>query len=430
MNIYGYEEAFGAWDVTTRPMRKAMKLWRELYYGKSGDSCQRVAFTVVSKLTRGVFGEYAAHGQEPFVRQVLKSLEACSREAMERILMTGECFLKPWLRQGGFGFTLVPRDQVLVFSRDAQGAPMDVGLAERSVLGNQYYTLLERRTVTDRGLRLENRLYRSNNPENLGARVALNSHPDYAGLQEYALYPGALGLGMVRVKTPMVNCVDGSRDGVSVYAPAAELIQAIEENERQLQGEFRRGQSRIIASADLLRRDEQGNRSLDGELFVGLDEDPEQVGITIFAPELRQEAYLQRKQEYLRNVETIVGLKRGMLSDSNARDRTATEITASAGDYNLTLISLQGMWEQAIREALELCRELALVFGLPEVPDSLECQVDWGNGILYDEDKTWEEYKQMVAQGLLKPELALAWRFGCRAETQQELEEIRKRYMP
>ena len=55
--------------------------------------------------------------------------------------------------------------------------------------------------------------------------------------------------------------------------------------------------------------------------------------------------------------------------------------------------------------------------------------MDWGNGILYDEDKTWEQYRQMVADGILKPEIALAWRFDLPFETAEQVAAIRQKYM-
>ena len=51
-------------------------------------------------------------------------------------------------------------------------------------------------------------------------------------------------------------------------------------------------------------------------------------------------------------------------------------------------------------------------------------------GVLYDEDKRWEDYKGMVASGLLKPEIALGWRFNMPADTEQEQQAIRSRFMP
>lgn len=435
MAIYSYEEAFGAADQTTGAMRKAIGQWFALYYGKTDDKsdpCQRVAYTVVSKLVRTVFGEYQVTSDEPFVGEILKKLNDVARQAVELSLVGGECYVKPCLGKTGFFFTLIPRNNVLIFGRDASGKVTDMGTVERSVQGKYYYTLLERRRVDADGfLTIENKLFRSQNRENLGSQVSLSECSRYKQLfSGYRYEKPVHSVGLVQVKCPILNCVDGSADGVSVYAPAVGLIANIDENEAQLRGEFNRGQSRIIASRDMLKTDALGNKLLEDTLFVGLDEDPEQVGITVFSPQLRHQSYLERKQEYLRNVESVVGLKRGMLSDANVDDRTATEISSSAGDYNLTVMDFQRMWEQAVCQAVQLCCTLAELYRIGQKPENPSFSIDWGNGILYDEGKTWEEYRQMVASGLLKPEIALGWRFNMPAETEADRAAIRSRLMP
>ena len=428
MNLYGYEAAFGAADVTSRAMKKAIRDWHDLYYRQASDGgsdpCQRIAYTVVGKLVRAVFGEYRLEAKSDFGRSIAKQLDTVSRKAMQRMLIGGECYLKPCPTQTGFSFALVGREQVLIFGRDAAGDPTDMGFTEQSVRGKWYYTLLERRHLDGQGLlTVENKLFRSRSRDNLGEQVALTEHPDYAALPETFTFPEPVGLGLVRLKTPMLNCVDGSGDGVAVYAAAAGLIRAIDENEAQLSGEFSRGQSRVFVSSDLLR-----DRQLQDTLFVGLDDDPEHVGMQIFAPQLREQSYLARKQEYLRNVESVIGLKRGMLSDANVEDRTATEISASAGEFNLTVIDFQQVWHRAVAGAMELCAVLGGLFGIP-VGD-VGFSIDWGNGTLYDEDKLWSAYVEMVDKGMLKPEVALGWRFNLPASTAEEQAAIRAKLIP
>lgn len=198
-------------------------------------------------------------------------------------------------------------------------------------------------------------------------------------------------------------------------------------------GEFERGKSRIIASADMLEFDDAGKRKkLSAEVFTAVDEAPEDVGITIFSPAFRDQSYLARKTEYLRNVENVIGLKRGLLSEVEAAERTATEVTSSEGDYNLTIIDFQQMWENALREAARLCGILGQMYHVPGAHDVDEDSivVDWGNGVLFDEEKAWADYKDMVASGLLKPEIALGWKFNMPRDTPEQLREIREKYMP
>jgi len=153
------------------------------------------------------------------------------------------------------------------------------------------------------------------------------------------------------------------------------------------------------------------------------------VGLTIFSPELREQSYLARKHEYLRNVESMIGLKRGMLSDSNMEDRTATEIAASSAEFSLTVMEFQLMWQQAVKETADLCRILAELYGFAQYEPG-RIRMDWGNGTLYDQEKTWEDYMQMVAQGLLRPEVALAWRFGLSGDREEDLQVVRQKLMP
>ena len=428
MDIYSCQEAFGVSDKTSRQMRTAISEWFDLYYRSAPengeDPCQRIAYTVVNKLVRGVFAEYGVTAPEDLQRAVIAPLNRVRELAVALALVGGECYIKPWVGAGQFEFTVIPRDQALIFGRDPGGEPTDVGTMERSTLGNAYYTLLERRTVDEKGyLTIENRLYRSFAENALGNPVALTEHPLYAQLAEKYTYEAPFGgVGLIRLKTPMLNCVDGSQEGVSVYAAAAGLIHTIDENEYLLSGEFQRGQSRVFVSTDLL-----DSGALQDNLFVGLDEEPERLGITLFSPQLREQSFLARKQEYLRNVESLIGIKRGLLCDVNLDQRTATEISASQTDHALTVMDFQNMWQAGLVALIKLCVVLGGIYGI--VLEEGDISVDWGNGVLFDEEKRWQDYKDMVSMGLVAPEVALGWRFGLPCDTPEERKAIRQKYM-
>lgn len=430
MSIYDYEERFGAADKTSKAMKTAIEEWFDLYYlaesREERDPCQRIAYTVVNKLVKAMFSEYTATAADASYQHLVAQLDDSRKQAVQLALVGGECYLKPCPYGEAFRMTLIPRNHILIFGRDAGGEPTDVGTMERLTRDKYFYTLLERRSLDADGcLTIENKLFRSADGSSLGTQVSLGEIPDYAALQERYRYEVPLGgIGLVRLKTPMLNCVDGSQEGVSVYGAVAGLIRNIDENEAQMNGEFSRGESRVIVSGDMLR-----DGKLQDHLFVGLDEDPEAVGMTVYSPQLRVDAYLARKQEYLRNVESMVGMRRGMLSDANMEERTATEITSSAGDFNLTVIELQSMWQEGLEKMLNLCGLLAALYQLP-YPQQMSVSVDWGNSTLYDEDKTWEEYRQMVSMGLIAPEVALGWRFNLPCATEAERQIIRERYMP
>lgn len=432
------EGAFGAKDCTTQTMRAAINEWVSLYYErratKDYDPCQRIAYTVVNKLTKTCFGEYTATTKDEYTQRIINALNLRKRRAMQMLLVGGEAFLKPLPLKDGWAFNVVRRDNVLVFGRDHEGQPSDIGTIERAIEGRFFYTLLERRSVDAAGrLTIKNKLYRSNNAELLGQAVSLQTVARYAALVPEYTYPTPLGgLGLVHLQMPIENEVDGSADGVSAYSAAVGLIHNINRNEAQINGEFERGQSKVFTSADLLKKDKDGKRSFSDDVFVALDDDPEAVGVTIFSPELRIMAFHERKREYLRNVETVIGIKRGLISEVEAVERTAKEVTSSEGDYNLTITDLQEVWTKAVHDAVKLCGILGKLYkvsGAHEVTENA-VTIDWGNGVLFDEEKAWADYVSMVGAGLLKPEIALGWKFGMPTDTPAQLEAIRKKYMP
>lgn len=441
--IYNFEHAFGARDITTTAMQEAITEWAKLYYQtaptKDEDPCQRIPAAVVGKLTKTVFSEYVAtpakrsNGSE-FIVAVLAALEHRRKKAMQQALIGGRCFLKPIFGPHGLSFSVIPRGCYIPLGMDEQDNVTDIGTAERTVQGRTYFTLLERRTVDANGyLTIRNKLYMSDSEDVLGQEVTLASLDKYAQLVPEMTYTTpVLSLGLVPVSVPMENCVDGSPEPVAVYAPAVGLIHNINRNEALLNGEFDRGQSRIIVPDTFMKRGKDGKRGLTDNVFAAapmLDSE----SITIFAPELREASFLARKTEYLRNVESLIGLKRGLLSEVEAQERTAKEITSSEGDYNLTIIDFQEMWESAVREAVRVCSvlgKLYQVYSGPDIDPEKDVVISWGNGILYDEDQTWTDYKNMVAAGMLKPEIAVGWYFDMPVDTPADLQKIREKYMP
>ncbi|MCI8594974.1 MAG: phage portal protein [Oscillospiraceae bacterium] len=441
MKIYDFEQAFGAKDITSQEMRSAIREWFNLFYGrepdKGEDPCQRIPVAVVDKLTSAVFSEYTATAESGgFAKAVLAGLAEVRNKAMQRAMIGGVAWLKPLLRRDGtVHFSVINRQNAIPLARDEMDRVCSIGTSEHTVWGEVYYTLLERRTVDGRGyLTLENKLYASRVKNALGIETPLNTLEKYAGLAPAYTYRQPVGsLGLIPLRMPLENCVDGSPDAVSVYAPAVGLIHNINRNEAQLNGEFERGESRIIVSADMMTRDKDGKRRFKDHIFTGVDADEEDVGVTIFSPQLREASFLARKAEYLRNVESVMGLQRGLLSNVEAVERTATEVTSSKGGYAITITQLQEVWRDTVLEAVRVCGVLGRLYRVydgPEIEPEKAVRISFGDGVLFDRDKVNQELLSQVQSGLIMPERYLGWYYDLPCETAEERAKIREAYMP
>lgn len=252
--IANIEEALGMSDVTSSAMKQAIEEWYTAWYGreptKMEDPCQRLPYAIVNKLCKATFGEYDSSlqhtnsGKLQYLDEVRSAFDAIKGPLMTQAMVGGEAWAKPVPMAGGaVRWQVVGRDSVIVLGRGADGVPTDVALCEKSVSADhRFFTLVERRTTDGLHLTVSYRLYCSDNKSTLGRFVPLDSLPQYAELPEVFTFSAPIdGIGMVFLRMPITNCVDGSADGVSVYEPAMGLIHRINQNELQLSREFELG---------------------------------------------------------------------------------------------------------------------------------------------------------------------------------------------
>ena len=437
-NKKGFEEAFKAKDITTESMKKAIDGWLKLYFSSLGhedneDDCQRLPVLIVKRLEKAMFSEYSADSDNNFEKSILKALNRVKKKSVQRMFIGGECLLKPIITKNkdGFSFLVIRRDCFMPLARDSEDNLTSVGTMEYTEINGMYYTLFEKRTAGEQ-LEIEYKLYRSNEKGNYGRQVPLKTLTKYADLPD-KMYLNVKGLGLISMRVPLENTVDDSADAVSIYGPAEKLIHRIYENEHQLSREFELGRFRMVVPDDMLIiGDDKGNKKrVKDDIFAAVDGD-EEMGISTFNPALRYESYQGREEKYLRNIENAIGLKRGLLSQVEAVERTAKEITSSEGDYSLTITDVQDVWTNAVKESITLCEELGRAYLMPGVEntDVEKVKIDYGNGILYDRAETLKQMLMQVQAGILTAEVYLGEYYGLPYETEEDKKKIREKYMP
>lgn len=450
-SIVNTAEGFGSADVTSKEMQAAIKSWIAEYFNrvptKEDDPCMRMAYTIVHKLEKGVFAEYASDildkdktAKGAWMDANLTGLDLSKTAALQWMLIGGEAYLKPVPFHQYSGTTifrpqLIHRNNVVILGRAPNGCITAIGTAEQTSRGSQYYTLLEKRTVDFGGyLTIENKLYMSYDRNLIGVRVPLATLEQYAALPVQYTYPRPVGnVGLVPLRTPLANCVDGGPDAISIYEPAMGLIHNINRNEALYNAEFELARHRITAPAEMLKVAANGRKELQDSVFVGLTDIHSDMQPTAFSPQLRDEPYERREQKYLRAIENQIGMKRGMLCDAAEVQKTAFEIASTAGDYNLSLIDLQRVWFDGTREYLQLCDTLGQMYGYCDQTGwdvTEQLAMSWGNGVLYDPDAELETDLRLVGLQMLRPEIALAHKYDLPWATPDDLAAIRAKYMP
>ncbi len=423
-NVDNIQEVFKDPDTTSTEMQKNINECYDLFYAgekETEDNCQRIPVFIIDRLVKTSFSEYKTYAKNDKLNELLKKIDCIKKPAMQSILLGGEAFIKPIMRDNDIDFLIIDRNCFIPLGRDHNGKITKIGLTETTVRSGAYYTLVETRTA-GKELTIEYKLYRSDRKGILGRQVPLNSLDKYEGLEDIIRLPVEGNLGMAQIKTPVLNCVDGSQDGICVYSAASKLIRRLNRNEKQMDDEFDLSQKRIIVSQDMFRKDDKGRPILYDKVFQALDYDEGEVGIKDYSPEIREQSYLNRKNEYLRNIESLCGFKRGLLSNVEEQQRTAKEITDSEGSYNLTIIDFQEMWEDGIKELINICATFSSIYnnGFSDVKAD-DIIFDFGDGVLYNRDKTFNELLSLVAAGVLDARHLIGWYFEIDTTTPEGL---------
>ena len=236
-------------------------------------------------------------------------------------------------------------------------------------------------------------------------------------------------LGLIPIKTPMLNCVDGSKDGVSVYAAAAAEILNTYKHAQRTGNEYELTEPHMSVSADVYRKDADGNLLGVPKYINAIDDEPENVGVTLYNPTPHQQELEGRENQLLRHIEDICSLRRGIISHVDSEDKTATEVITSTGRYSLTVKDFQEIWSDAYTEALRIMGILgSIYYKWPSTPP--KSTITWGNGVLYDEDKEYARLNGAVNSGYVKEEYIPAWLFDEPLDTPADFARVRKKYMP
>lgn len=418
-SIYSVEPAI------TDTMLSAIECWDRMYSGRA-DWTDRKKGIHSLRLEQAVTREFANIAlNEMTVKISDKKLDRLFKEAMttlnsnfQRGLSTGAMIIKPL---GKEKVQYIPQSAFIPVEYDVNGRLTKVIFPEiKKVSEQEYFIRLEYHSLDSvKGLTITNRVFRSADGNSLGKEVSLKAVSDWANLSPKVSYPLMFRNAFGYYVNPFDNTVDYSFAGVSVFDSAKDLIRLTDTQFGRLDWEFESGERAVdveeialkpavdpITNAykfDTPQIRERLFRSLN---ITGNDFYHE------FSPQLRQADFIAGLEEYKRNIEFVVGLSYGDISNPQTVDKTATEIKASkARKYNTV---------SAIQNNLRTCLDdfvYSLAFYNALTTSGYEFICDFRDSILTDEDTERQRDMQDVSAGIMRPEEYRAKWYGETLET-------------
>lgn len=291
--------------------------------------------------------------------------------------------------------------------------PLDIAfLTVKKVGENDYFTRVERHYFVNGNLTIENKCYHSQSADDIGIACGLDAVEEWADISPGPVtYPGMTQMDFGYYKNPLRNDVDGSACGVSIFEAARGRIKKADIQAARFDWEYDSGERAIHVDNRALKQDKGTGRlgmaKLNKRLYRGLDleagKDTELL--KEYSPEMRDEAYKRGLEEYKREIEFIVGLAYGDLSDVQQVEKTAAEVKVSrARKYNRVT---------AIQNSLKCCLEdfaAALAFYNRLYTSGYEFMCKFNDSILTDEESERQQDRQDVSMGVMSQlEYRMKW---------------------
>lgn len=407
--MFGYQQMknIAGRDITmTQPMIDAINGWKDMIDGRAGWIDEDKGITSL-KIEAGIcrefadiaLGEMEASVDNDRLNEAFKNAIRDLNENLQDGLALGSFIIKPL---GENRSEFVTADKFVPVSFDDEGKPSDIMFFTRKKVGeNNYYTKVERHYFDEnRNLVISNKCYHASTESTIGNPCDLAEVSEWADIEpEPITYPGMNKNDYGYFRVPLKNRVDGSACGVSIYAEAVSAIRKADIQYGRLDWEYSSGERAVHVDERALRRKDGRIKLPEGKqrLYRGLNLEQNQGELyKEYSPAMRDEAYIRGLEKAYRNIEFIVGLAYGDLSDASEVDKTATEVKASKQrKYNRV---------NAIQENLRDCLSDfvdALAFYNELYTTKYEFSCTFNDSILTDEETEREQDRKDVAMGVM-----------------------------
>jgi len=418
-------QAVGLKPIISSDMAERIDVWYKSYVGKAewvdGDKVisLRTESSAVRELANVALNEMSININNEKLEKIMDKVRERLDVYLQRGLALGAMVIKPL---GDDKVQCIAQNGFIIFQMDADGNPTDIVFPEIKKVNKKVYYRLERHTLDAQGLTITNRAYVSDNEQNLGKEIPLNSVSEWANYVALVRFPvDRMIFGYYR--NPNDNTVDGSEMGVSIYDTALEKIRRADIQFGRLDYEFDSAKRRIHADATLIKPAPNSlandpRYQLD-DIYVDVSGDREDF-FNEFSPALRQDGFIEGLEEYRRSIEFDIGLSYGDLSRPQYVEKTATEINASKYRKRNTVNHIQYQ--------LKSCLD-GLVYGLAFynrlTTSGYEFKCEFKDSFLNDEQSEREEDRKDLANGTYRrDEYRARWRNETLEEAARNLPEV------
>lgn len=305
----------------------------------------------------------------------------------------GGVIIVPYVKGGKIYYNLVPQNRVTIDEVDGDLITGATVLAEKKTIGGSLNSKTYMRW-TNYQVKNGNITITQQFSDEKGNKIPA---PDFwQNIQEVQVITGVDRVLFGYVKSPINNRNASDTYGVPITYGCDATILEIKETLKQIAREYELKQAFVGADATMFNGKDA--LPLNG-LFKKIDSGDDTF-FEEFSPAIRDSSYFARLQELYQRLEKEVGTSRGILSEVETQNATATEIKKAMYDTFTICDDMRTNIEKAMDDFFYACNVLANAYNLSPQGE-YELDFDWSYSLLEDPQQEFNQMMQCESKGII-----------------------------
>lgn len=360
-----------------------------------------------------------------YIGDIVNNIWDDRKKIFNRMFGTGGVFVLPYYANNEMQYNIIPQFRVSINEKIGKKITNMTLLADVYVQKNGYTTKIYYRwadyIINNNTLTISQR-YTDENGEKVERPKIWESINDTFTIQNVDRIPGGY------FKSPIDNRLNSDNYGVPITYGCDATIKEIKDCLKQIVREFKVKEAFIGVDFTLFK-------TVEGQDTLGLPED----GIyrkfngdkddmwEIFDPAIRESSYYARLQELYSRLEKEVGTSKGILTEVETAQATATAIKKAMYDTFTIVDDARICFEKAMEDLIYGIDVLCNYYSLTPQGD-YDIVYDWGYDLLQDPQQDFNQLMQGLNQGVISKVEIRQWLKPNETldEAQKAIDEIKK----
>ena len=404
---------FGIKPKTTEKQRETNELYATRYSDITG---LNITALVAQRLSNLVVGDsvVSVTGDNPradYLDGCVQRYRRRLKNSVAEMLGAGGVVLKPYAHAGQLYVDVIPQARFAVIEQRGEVITQAGFIAEIITRNNQTFTRTELHTLRPNGV------YTIEQRATMGtAAIPLTGVPEWANIPPIQSISGVDKMLFAVLRSPVDNRQgDNSVYGVPITYGQKKLLDEIAELLNELQQEFVNKGVFIGVNEWLF----DANNTLPAKGIYKKFKTDDDDFFEVFSPDIRVQSYIEGINYKLGLLEKAIGTNKGVLTDMETSDATATAIKRSSFDTWALINSIRTELEEAIAQLVYAFEIIANVNGFAP-QGQYEIVFDWDYTLLEDTQERFNQIQSGLASGYIAPWEARAWVMNESAEAAQQ----------